>query len=216
MRHIGNTARRSLEQALAAIVEPTDGTATPVVRGAAVVADALDPLALSALASSVFTRGDDLVSALGAIAAPHDEVIVGDADRKIPSVAGLRDELDEIVAAVLQPDELRTELQVRVYDGRMAGHPVHTDQQQDLTPTEHGWITSLSTSVPLQFPPGPALRFHMHPPGGAVTQDSLGSVGFFGPTVPHVTPDQPIAGRAIWLTGLTVLHFGTFREGATR
>ncbi|GAA1868154.1 hypothetical protein [Asanoa iriomotensis] len=161
------------------------------------------------LVAGLFTRGDDLVSAYGGVVADDvtKEVVVPDAERKIPLLHTLSRELTDCFAASFGASDATTEVQVRLYDNGVLGHPRHADDVELVTVASHPphKITTVSSSMPIRLPTG--VEFLMHLDDGDVVQDTPGSLAIFGPLIQHTTPRQPISGRVVWLTGLTVLRY---------
>lgn len=214
MQLITSSRFDALQSALRRITQEheVDGASIPVVSGAVVVPDIIEPEAARGASSTLFTRGPDLVSSLSAVVStdPVQEVVVGDLDTKFAIFRALRESIDAVIKTALEPKNILTELQARVYDGEYIGHPRHQDEQLALERVSEDadeWLTSVSTSIPISIPSQSTVEFIMHLATGDVVQSKVGSVAFFGPLVEHTTPVQRVDGKVIWLTALSIIRF---------
>lgn len=179
----------------------------PILRGAGQVRHFLTPAARQLLEGQVFNRGTDLARALGACPSPEDpsQLIVLEAEARIPLLAKLRRILDDLVCRLFDVSLVDHSLQLRVFYPGTAGHPTHVDYDQEFdvhVEDPHGPAVltgSVSLSVPISWNEGAAPPFIVHAPYGDVCQDSPGSLVIFGPNVPHTTPPPALRGPYVWL-----------------
>ena len=193
----------------------TEHNGLKVMETAIVIQNLVNPIALRLIDASIFTRGPDLVKELAGIRAVDEtrEIVIADAERKVPLLNTLSYEFSSIYQQAFKANTAVTEIQVRVFDSGLLGHPRHADDITLISNSGDQQITTVSTSMPIRLP-SPSLRFVMHTSDQDVEQTGIGSVAIFGPLVQHTTPYQPISNDVIWLTGLTLLTYQPKLESA--
>jgi GTP cyclohydrolase I len=178
----------------------------PILEGAVVINDFLNPDSRQLIEGQIYSNGTDLTKVYRTATTGYgeNELSVPAADEQIPMLGELRRELDAFLHDVFGHQPNNHVFQLRVLSPRSTGHPRHVDYERGFdvvsSKDEHHALTSISLSLPISWDDGRSPVFVMETPDGNVIQDRPGSLALFGPTIFHShPPTTDLAEPSLWL-----------------
>jgi len=194
--------------------EDIESRRVPILNGAVLINDFLQPEARQQLEGHVYSSGTDLarVYKTSKTGFGDNEINITEADRQIPLFADLREELDRFMEKVIGRRPSMHVMQLRELTPKESGHSRHVDYERGFDVVDRNGrreiITSWSISLPISWNGGRAPVFVMETEAGDVLQEQPASLAIFGPRIFHAHPpttefDRPF----LWLVSQAFFRF---------